>query len=265
MARLLHLTDLHVVAPGTLASGILDTPRLVKDAVDRVLERENEIGPLDAVLVTGDISDDGSAGSYRFAREQLDRLRLPLLPIPGNHDAREAMRDAFSDLPVIPAGDQIDWTFDLGTTRIIGLDTLVEGQGAGRLLPSSLAHLRHAISGFEGTTIIVALHHPPLKTGIAFMDAISLVNTEELAPILASFEGDLRVLAGHVHGVHIGNIGRHPVMTAPSICSAFPLDRRRDAPVGFSTGQTGYAVIDTAADGLWSTISLAPSDGPHPF
>ena len=38
MARLLHLTDLHVVAPPARVSGVLETAGLLRDAVDRVLE-----------------------------------------------------------------------------------------------------------------------------------------------------------------------------------------------------------------------------------
>ena len=101
MAQFLHLTDLHVVAPGKLASGVLDTRSQLREAIDRLTELRGPLGSLEAALVTGDISDDGSPESYEFARTELERLELPLLVIPGNHDDREAMRAAFADLPVM--------------------------------------------------------------------------------------------------------------------------------------------------------------------
>ena len=78
MARFLQLTDLHVVAEGARASGVLDTRALLEAAIDRLIAMRAAMDPLDALLVSGDISDDGSAESYAFARAQLDRLGLPM-------------------------------------------------------------------------------------------------------------------------------------------------------------------------------------------
>ncbi len=49
----------------------------------------------DAVLVSGDLTDDGAEAGYRLAREMLDRLEVPLHVIPGNHDDRARLREAF--------------------------------------------------------------------------------------------------------------------------------------------------------------------------
>ena len=113
--------------------------------------------------------------------------------------------------------------------------------------------------------MIVALHHPPLRTGISFMDAIGLENSTDLGSLLAEARGEITIVSGHVHGVYNGRVGRHTVVTAPAICSAFALDRRSDAPVGFFKGPTGFAVIDTGPDGVWSALSLDIADGPFPF
>lgn len=265
MARLLHLSDLHVVAPGTLASGVLDTGALLVAAIDRLTERLAALGPFDAALVTGDLSDDGSPESYEVARAELGRLGLPLLVLPGNHDAREAMRAGFADLPEMPASGLIDWTAEVGDTRVVGLDTLVEGQGGGLLRPESLAHLEQALSGAGSRPVVVALHHPPFQTGIRFMDAIGLENAAALEAPLAGTRAEVTVVAGHVHGVYLGRIGGHLAATAPATCSAFALDRRPDAPVGFQTGPTGCAVIDTGPGATWHAVPLDPSVGLYPF
>ena len=265
MAQFLHLTDLHVVAPGKLASGVLDTRTQLREAVDRLMEVREQIGPLGAVLVTGDVSDDGSPESYSFARAELERLELPLLLIPGNHDDRAAMRAAFSDLPSMPDAGLIDWFAEVGETCVVGLDTLVEGQGGGRLRPESLALLGQSLAAAGDRPVIVAMHHPPLRTGIKFMDAIGLENLSDLRSLMAEAKGDITIVSGHVHGVYRGRVGRHTVFTAPATCSAFALDRRIDAPVGFFKGPTGFAVIDTGPEGVWSLLPLSSADGPYPF
>lgn len=264
MARFLQLSDLHVVPEGARASGVLDTRGLLTNAVDQLTGMRSALNPLDAVLVSGDISDDGSAESYDFARTQLERLGLPIFLVPGNHDAREPMRKAFADITDLPPSGPIDWAAQVGNTQVIGLDTLVEGQGGGRLHEESLAFLTKSLTTARSEPVIVMLHHPPILTGIRFMDAIGLANATALEAALST-QANVTIVAGHVHGVHHGRLGGHPVITVPSICSAFTLDRRARAAAGFMTGPTGCAVIDTGPDGLWSVVPLGPVDGPFPF
>lgn len=265
MARLLQLSDLHVVTAGSKCSRVLDTREILRTAIDRLLERRPALDPLDAVLITGDVSDDGSPESYAFARAQLDRLGLPLLPIPGNHDEREAFREGFADLEFMPREGLIDWSVRVGETLVVGVDTLVDGQAGGRLRPESLEYLASTLTVADPRPIILALHHPPLRTQIRFMDAIGLENTPALAAVLERVSQEITIVAGHVHGVHLGRLDRHLVATAPAVCSSFALDLRDDAPVGFLSGPTGCAVIETAPGGSWSAIPLDHADGPFPF
>lgn len=265
MARFLQLSDLHAVAKGELSSGVLDTRRVLIAAIDKLIEMQAMLAPLDGVLVSGDISDEGSADSYAFARDQLKRLGLPLFVVPGNHDARETMRTAFSDLITMPAAGPIDWAAKVGDTLVVGLDTLVEEQGGGSLREDSLTFLRNALCTAGSGPMIIMLHHPPIQTGIHFMDRIGLENADALDAVLDDVHNDLLLIAGHVHGVHHGRLGRHRVTTAPSVCSTFALDRRADAPVGFLKGPTGCTVIDTNPGGIVSFVPLVPGEGPFPF
>ena len=61
MARFLQLSDLHVVPEGARASGVLDTRSLLTSAIDQLSGMQSALDPLDAVLVSGDISDDGGS------------------------------------------------------------------------------------------------------------------------------------------------------------------------------------------------------------
>ena len=165
----------------------------------------------------------------------------------------------------MPKEDFIDWAETVEDTLIIGLDTLVEGQGAGLLRQESLTFLANELSQASNSAVVIMLHHPPLRTGIQFMDGIGLENPAELAQILRETGADVTVLAGHVHGVHYGRIGGYPVLTAPAVCGNFVLDRRDHAPIGFFSGRTGCAVLETGQQGNWSVVPLDPAEGPFPF
>lgn len=88
---LVQLSDLHV---GANENGVDPIPRL-KAVIEAVRGLPNRP---DAVLVSGDLTDDGVEENYRVAREILARLDLPLHVLPGNHDDRRRIRETF-DMP----------------------------------------------------------------------------------------------------------------------------------------------------------------------
>ncbi|MGG2362249.1 phosphodiesterase, partial [Salmonella enterica] len=91
----------------------------------------------------------------------LARLAAPLLPIPGNHDARGAMRAAFAELSLFRDDRFLHFAVDLGPVRVIGLDSLEPGKVEGRLCPDRLAWLDARLAEAPGRPTLIALHHPP--------------------------------------------------------------------------------------------------------
>lgn len=264
MTRILHLSDPHLARPGHAVFDRLDTAALLRAAVARITAQRDGIDPLDALLVTGDISEDGSAESYALFRDIVAPLGLPLLAIPGNHDDRTAFRAAFSDTGLLPRDGWLDWSHDIGDLRIIGLDTLVEGQASGALRPESLTHLETALADAPGA-VLVALHHPPFACGIPAMDAIGLTEGRDaLARCVAAHPGPVRVLSGHIHNAMVGEVGGRTAITAPSICSTFDQDFRAGLPIGLMTAPGGAMVHDWD-DGAFRCVTLPPERGEGPF
>ncbi len=263
MPRILHLTDTHLVAPPGRVCGVLDTADLFQQSISAVKAALPRIGPIDAILVTGDVSDDGSIESYELFRSMVEPLGLPLLVIPGNHDRREEMRKAFADLCLFSDTGRLDWVRDLDGLRIVGIDTLVEGSGGGVIEDTTLAFLETAL-GKAGPTIL-AMHHPPFSSGIRFMDDIGLKDIGGLQDILRRATADIRILCGHLHLTATGSIGRFPAIVGPSTCSTFQIDFRPDAPEGFFTGGGGFMIHDWSEGFRSMTIPAAIGNGPFPF
>lgn len=265
MSRILQITDMHVAAPPELVSGRLDTASLLEKAIDRVLEDWHRFGPVDVVLVTGDISDRGDAESYSFFRRQIDRLPATTLVIPGNHDVRDSLRACFSDAAHMPAEGKIHWVHDLPDVRIVGLDTLIEGKGGGEVDIETLAFLSGALDEADETPVLIAMHHPPFQSGIRFMDAIGLDGIEQLSDVLQNRSNEIRLVCGHVHGFIVGTVGGRVALSCAAVCSSFATDYRDDAPVGYTTHPGGYT-IHTWENGFRSaSVTLADGHGPFSF
>lgn len=96
---IVQLTDLHIRPPGELACGRVDTARFLRDAVASMKALPF---PIDAVVLTGDLVDEGQPAEYRHLQELLAPVSCPVYPLIGNHDDRDAMR---SVLPPPPLGE----------------------------------------------------------------------------------------------------------------------------------------------------------------
>lgn len=261
MTTILQLSDTHIVAEGSLVSQRLDTADSVARLVDRIGSARDQIGPIDALLVTGDLSDTGSAESYVRLKALLAPLELPTYVVPGNHDAREPMRSAFA--AQLPASGPLNWTRNIGDICVIGLDTLVEGKGLGTLSDESLSFLDTALSSSGDGPVLLALHHPPFACGIRFMDDIGLTNREAFKEVVAGYSGTLRIVCGHIHSMMVMDIAGHPAISAPSPCSTFAYDCRPDAFVGYMAQEDG-CLLHRWNDGF-QTIRIGPVAGSGPF
>ena len=255
MSGFLHLSDFHLVEDETTLSRAFNAKYILKNTVDKILGKKEDFGNLDGVIITGDISDDGSTASYSDAYDILKELHLPLLAIPGNHDLRQPMMNYFAKDTDIKSSEFFDWVYETNDTKVIGLDTLVEGQNHGMLRSESLNLLFEKLNQTTEKNIILAIHHPPINTGIPFMDEIGLKNSDELSECLDAASQPIRILCGHVHGIYHGSLGIHSVVTAPSTCTRFSFNKRTDAPKGFKLAPTGFAYLESSKDGFWTALT----------
>ena len=261
MTSILHITDTHIVPEGQRVSARLDTSAALARLVDRITSIRDQIDPIDAVLVSGDLTDAGDPESYARFKTLMAPLDLPLLVIPGNHDLRTPMRAAFPDH--LPPSGALNWSRRVGEVTLIGLDTLVEGQGSGTLTSDTLTFLRSALHQAGGAPVLLALHHPPFASGIWFMDASGLTNDNDLRDVLTGYPGDIRIVCGHIHSMMVSGFAGHIAISAPSPCSTFAHDRRADAPKGFMQLEDG-CLLHHWNDGFTS-VRIGPAAGPGPF
>jgi Icc protein len=212
--RLLHLTDPHLYEDASCELYGINTATSFRAVLDRALAAPEERP--DALLVTGDIAEDGSRAAYLRCRSMLAALGVPVLCIPGNHEDPGAMAALLDEPPLQYCGSA-----RFAAWRIVMLDSHLPGEDAGRLSDGELERLDRALDDASAEHALVCLHHQPVPMGSAWLDAVGLTNAAAFLALLARHEHVRGVLWGHVHQafdrVHHGI----RMMSSPSTCAQF--------------------------------------------
>jgi len=214
---LLQISDPHIGADWNGA----DPDECLRRAVEAILALPDRP---DALLVSGDLTDNGTPAAYRRVRELLAPLGLDPHVLPGNHDLRAPLRAEFG-LP--GEGDEpVSHAVDLGPLRLICLDSTVPGAEGGALDGGRIEWLDAALAEEREKPTVVALHHPPLRTEIPTFERIGLApeSREALAAVLDRHPQVVRIVAGHVHRTIVAELAGRAVVTVPSTYLQAALD-----------------------------------------
>jgi 3',5'-cyclic AMP phosphodiesterase CpdA len=217
------------------------------DGVAAAVESVRAIRPRpDAVVVTGDLADRASDEEYKQLRELLSPLEVPFYVLPGNHDDRRALSRHFG----VPGsdGEPSQYSVDLGPLRLVVLDTTIPGEDAGALDSERLDWLDNELTAAPEQLTLIAMHHPPLLTGIPVCDAMGLAPSDRLAlgAVIERHPQVRRLVGGHFHLAITAELAGRTVLTAPSTYTQFRLDFTSDEiePAADPAGFVLHAVVD---------------------
>lgn len=217
MIVLAHISDTHLDGSGRNA-----------DRAARVMTYLNDLaGPVDAVLVTGDIADHGLAAEYEQARAILASPH-PVLTCPGNHDVRAVYRDV---LLAAPAGDApINEAHEVAGAVFALCDSTIPGQPDGVLTDETLSWLEQVLAGApDQAPVFIAFHHPPAVLHTPYVDEIRQFGEERLADLVERYPQVAAILCGHAHTGAATTFAGRPLLVAPGIASTVTLPwERRD-------------------------------------
>jgi 3',5'-cyclic-AMP phosphodiesterase len=170
----------------------------------------------DAVLVSGDLADNAADAEYERVRELLAPLGAPLYVLPGNHDDRRALNRHFG----VPGadGEPVQYSVELGPLRLVVLDTTRPGEDPGRLDAERLGWLDAELATAPEAPTLLAMHHPPLVTGVPALDDFGLpaADRRALGDVVERHPQVRRLLGGHVHRTITAELAGRAVVTVPS-------------------------------------------------
>ncbi len=180
-----HVSDIHVGAHDDVA---LDG--LAQDLHDAAV---------DATVVTGDLTMRARRHEFNRAKQVIDQFPSPTMVVLGNHDIplTNPIRRMVSPYDKFQSQitEELDPVLDLGTVRILGLQSMPRWRWkSGRISDRQADLVRTTFTDSpRGVVRIVALHHPPSSRNLE-----SLAGRDDFETALVVAEADI-VLAGHTH------------------------------------------------------------------
>jgi 3',5'-cyclic AMP phosphodiesterase CpdA len=246
-----QITDTHIRPKGKLLHHMVHTAHYLR----RCIAQLEALSPRpDVVIATGDLVDRGKAKEYRRLRKILDRLTIPLFVIPGNHDEREALRDAFGDHGYLPRHGPLQYAVDTLPVRLIGLDTVRCKHPGGELDAERFDWFEAALAAHPRRPTFVFMHHPPFEIGILPVDAQGFRNVERFRAIVERNPQIAVIACGHVHRAASAWIGSTRVTTAPSTAHQLIVSEQAFGVHGIRLEPPGFALHTWSGRAIHTTV-----------
>lgn len=260
-----QISDLHIAPPGEKTLGHVAMDENLKAIVTHI--NQLEIRP-DVAVISGDITDLADLKSAQYAREMLDALAMPYYVVPGNHDSRVTLLEAFSpahcpsELPGF-----ICYAIDDFDIRLIALDSTIAGECGGELCAQRLNWLAQKLDEAPDKPTFIFLHHPPLKCGVSESDADGFIGARGLSKLIRQHRNILRVSCGHIHLLTTSGWGGTSLSTSPSIGMRLRLDLTQTDPSAFFTDAPAYQLHLLTSEGhlVTHTNFMDKPGGPYAF
>jgi Icc protein len=172
----------------------------------------------DVLLVTGDISGDGTAQSYQYFSDLINQIKIQcrIGVIPGNHDNQEQLIANIPEEYLWVNNPQLllpnHWHIHLLNTQY--QDTI------GQISEQSLSSLTEYLDQHSKDYHLLAAHHHPIPCG-GWMDKHEWTNRQKFNDVVAKYQSVKAVLYGHIHMPIEKQKAQCLYMACPATCWQF--------------------------------------------
>lgn len=236
--KVLQISDTHLFADkrGTLIGR--NTWNSFTAVRDRILVEHSDP---DVILVTGDVSQDYSDGSYTRLEKGLSMFTCPIYWIPGNHDHAAQMDRVLAQTALCTDKEIVTdhW-------HIVLLDSSVDGKVYGELSEAECQRIEKSVSAYPDKHFMVALHHHPVSVNVEWLEGLGLKNADRFREIISKHENLRAVIWGHIHHVFEKVEAGVHYLSVPSTCIQFSPD---SAAFSLDTLGPGYRWFELSDDG----------------
>ena len=230
--RIVHISDIHLTENGTEIWGI-NTLEHFQKAIHKIKEMDG----LDGIIVSGDLSNDGSKWTYEYIDRAFEETGVPTYCCPGNHDNLEMFYQGYK-----PSYYKICEKFELCGWNFIMLNSAVPDMSRGYFNPDVLMRLLKSCDG----PVAIVLHHPPVEQD-GWLNRKLLDNKSHFKKIIEHFHNVKLVLYGHSHYASFRTFEDIIYNCSPSIGFAFSPKLPK---FEIACGEEGFSLIDTSNDDI---------------
>lgn len=197
--QFVQLSDLHMASPES------------QQDLRAVLADLKMLAPTpDFLLVTGDVTDMGTAAEFRLYKQIMDSCGFVYHTLLGNHDSRWSGLQTTRIEALL--GAPVQFAFLHNNAQIIGLNSALPLEAWGDVDQAQIHWLRQQLGAAPSDAIrIVALHHPP-----RFPQSSYLSDNPDFYALLDSFKVAL-CLNGHGHSSKAWTVNGLPLQMAPAV------------------------------------------------
>jgi 3',5'-cyclic AMP phosphodiesterase CpdA len=186
--RLVQISDIHV-------GGLF-----VQKTFDAVVEEVNELEP-DAIIITGDLTDEGILPQFEKARNEINRFKCSqVIVIAGNHDYRHTGYLLFKKF--FPAKQ----VYEFDESVILTLGTARPDRDEGEVGYRQNLWLENTLAKYKNKVKIVAMHHHLVGIPDTGTDKILVLDAGDALRTCLQSKVDL-VLCGHKHRPWMWKLG----------------------------------------------------------
>lgn len=240
---LVQITDMHLFSDPTDTLLGVNTEKSFLSVLEHI---QQNLSKIDHIVLTGDLSQDGSTESYQRLFSQLRQFSASVSVLPGNHDHKFNLQNS---LPV-PDPTPYPKVFTLGPWRAILLDSVVVGHSYGQLDEHNLQRLQTLLQEAPRTPTMVFLHHHPLPMQTHWIDTVALKESDDFLTIIRNHPQVKVLCCGHVHQDNYQLLDYCNFYATPSTCVQF---KPRTHFFTLDNLNPGYRVFYLKKNGTFAT------------
>ena len=238
MISLIQITDLHLTEHKKTKVRGRSTNKSFEKIVAFIAANESP----DFVVSSGDISNDGTKKSYVTYQKEIELFKKPVFTILGNHDNHNNFQTVFGTK--IPTVEKITLS---ETWLMIAIDSTAINKESGHITKQQLLSLRKLIESNKNKSLLICLHHQPIKMGF-WIDEVGLENADQFIALIANQSNIKAVLWGHVHHESESKLRSIKMLSTPSTCYQFLENAEKP-----DTNKPGYRKINLFESGKLET------------
>ncbi|MGH9998307.1 MAG: metallophosphoesterase family protein [Nitrosopumilaceae archaeon] len=199
--KIVQLSDIHIGS------------QFHEEIFDKVVEEVNDLGPA-AVLVTGDLTNEGLKKEYEKCKEKFAKFEVDkIIAISGNHDYRNTGYLLFKKFFPFETVNVLD-----DDVILVTLGTARPDRDEGEVGYRQNLWLERTMKKYPKSTKIVAMHHHLIGIPDSGTDRVTVIDAGDVLRTALSSKVDL-VLCGHKHRPWIWDSGNLSIVNAGTTSS----------------------------------------------